>query len=285
MSLKEYIKALLPLSVLGILKRVLNKLRLRKFWSIKKLKSNTKNLATSKQINLDYILNNNDILNSWEDWQTKLNTFNISNVKAGINSGDQRAIFFLIRHLKPKVILEIGTHVGASTVNIASAISYNQKELNIKSIFRTVDIRDVNSISEKPWLKYGMTKSPIEMIKELEVSSVDFITQDSIEYLNKTVDTFDFIFLDGGHLPETVYQEIPKALNVLNKDGVILLHDYFPNGKPIWPNNYVLEGPYLATERLRKETDITILPLGNLPWKTKLGSNKTSLALCLKREN
>tara|TARA_Y100000996_G_C22027152_1_gene439334 strand:- start:137 stop:526 length:390 start_codon:yes stop_codon:yes gene_type:complete len=129
-----------------------------------------------------------------------------------------------------------------------------------------------------------MLKSPSDMIRELSgQSSVDFITNDSLDYFEKTQDTFDFIFLDGGHLPETVYQEIPRALSKLNKDGVILLHDYFPNGKPIWSNKYVLEGPFLATERLKKETDINILPLGDLPWKTKLGSKKTSLALCVKR--
>ena len=73
------------------------------------------------------------------------------------------------------------------------------------------------------------------------------------------------------------------ALDKLNKGGVILLHDYFPNGKPLWSNNYVVEGPYLATERLINEIEIDILPLGNLPWKTKMESNKTSLALCLKK--
>ncbi len=284
MSIKQSIKKLLPSTILNILIKILKQIRLRKFYSLEKLDSNTKNLVSSKKINLEYIMNNKQILNSWKHWEHKLASFKISDVKAGVNVGDQKAIFFLIRYFKPKSVLEIGTHVGASTVNIASAINYNHQELNKNAIFKTVDIRNVNSISEKPWLKYGMLKSPSDMINELNgQSSVDFITNDSLDYFEKTKDTFDFIFLDGGHLPETVYQEIPRALSKLNEDGVILLHDYFPNGKPIWSNKYVLEGPFLATERLKKETDITILPLGDLPWKTKLGSNKTSLALCLKR--
>ena len=230
-------------------------------------------------------MNNQEIINSWNEWCNKLSSFKISDVKAGVNVGDQKAIFFLIRYFKPRSILEIGTHVGASTINIASAINYNNEELKRKTNFHTVDIRDVNSNLEKPWLNYGMTKSPLEMTKELNLSElVNFITADSIDYLEKTQSTFDFVFLDGGHLAETVYQEIPKALKKLNKNGVILLHDYFPNGQPIWSNKYVLEGPFLATERLKKETNINILPLGALPWKTKLGSNKTSLALCVKRE-
>ena len=63
-----------------------------------------------------------------------------------------------------------------------------------------------------------MTKSPLEMTKELNLSElVNFITADSIDYLEKTQSTFDFVFLDGGHLAETVYQEIPKALKNLIK--------------------------------------------------------------------
>jgi len=264
--------------------KILNRIRLRKPYLLKKPKVNTNNLVSIKEINLRYILNNDEILNSWKNWEEKLNALNFIDFMGGVNPGDQRAIFYLIRYLKPKAVLEIGTHIGASTVNIASAINYNQNKLLTKSIFKTVDIRDVNSVSKKPWLKHGMTKSPIEMIKEFDCfSPVDFITDISTDYLKNTADTFDFIFLDGDHSSSTVYQEIPMALGRLNKGGVILLHDYFPNGKPLWSNNYAVEGPYLAVERLISETDITILPLGTLPWKTKLGSNKTSLALCLKK--
>jgi len=163
-------------------------------------------------------------------------------------------------------------------------MNINQNEISTKSIFKTIDIRDVNSNEKKPWLKYGMTRSPINMIKEFNFSSnVEFVKDISTDYLKNTSDTFDFIFLDGDHAPSTVYQEIPLALDKLNKGGIILLHDYFPNGKPLWSNNYAVEGPYLATKRLISEIDIDILPLGSLPWKTKFDSNTTSLALCCKR--
>lgn len=191
---------------------------------MKKPQIKKNNLASINEINLDYILKNEEILDTWKSWQDKLSSFNFIDFKGG-----------------------------------------------------------VNSIKKKPWLNYGMTKSPVEMIKELNVSHVDFVEDISINYLKKTPNTFDFIFLDGDHTPSTVYQEIPLALDKLNKGGIILIHDYFPNVKPLWPNNYVVEGPYLATKRLISETDIDILPLGSLPWKTKFDSNRTSLALCLKK--
>lgn len=252
--------------------------------ALKKLQCNTTKLLSSKELNLINIFNNEEILNSWKHWQDKFDSLNIPDLTEGVNPGDRKAIFFLIRHFKPESVLEIGTHIGASTVNIASALNYNQTELQIKPAFRTIDIRDVNSVSEKPWIQYGTDRSPLEIIKNFELDSfVEFITDTSLNYFEKTTETFDFIFLDGDHIATTVYQEIPMALEKLNNGGIILLHDYFPNGKPLWSNKSELCGPFLATERLIKEgSDIVILPLGNLPWKTKLNSNVTSLALCLK---
>ena len=86
--------------------------------------------------------------------------------------------------------------------------------------------------------------------------------------------------LDGDHAPSAVYQELPAALRVLQSDGVILLHDYFPALKPLWSDGAVIRGPWLAIERLRSEgAKIKAIPLGELPWHTKLGSRRTSLAL------
>jgi hypothetical protein len=64
---------------------------------------------------------------------------------------------------------------------------------------------------------------------------------------------------------------------------VILLHDYFPDLKPLWSNGRVIPGPWLAIERLKREgAPLTVKPFGALPWPTKLNSNNTSLALLLR---
>jgi predicted O-methyltransferase YrrM len=39
----------------------------------------------------------------------------------GVNPGDRRAIYALIRKLEPRRVLEVGTHVAASTASIALA--------------------------------------------------------------------------------------------------------------------------------------------------------------------
>jgi SAM-dependent methyltransferase len=119
------------------------------------------------------------------------------------------------------------------------------------------------------------------MIRSIQCDDlVSFINESSLTFLDRGEDKFDFVFLDGDHSATTVYQEIPRALKALKQDGVILLHDYFPGNRPIWVNGSLIPGPYLGVSRLRKEgAPIKVLPLGELPWPTKLGSRITSLAL------
>jgi hypothetical protein len=61
----------------------------------------------------------------------------------GVNPGDRRALYHLIAHFQPKRVLEIGTHVGASTVYIASAL----RRFVDGGQLTTADIADVNGTS------------------------------------------------------------------------------------------------------------------------------------------
>lgn len=198
-------------------------------------------------------------------------------VGGGVNPGDRRAIFYLVRALEPKSVLEIGTHIGASTLSIAAAL----REQGASSQLTTVDIVDVNDPVTGEWTKTGSAGSPRNMIERMRADAwTRFVTQPSLDYMSRCEQTFDFIFLDGDHAAKTVYQEIPVALRILKPGGVILLHDYFPQLEPLWSNGSVMPGPWLATERLRAEgATFGVLPLGGLPWPTKLGSRMTSLAL------
>ena len=145
----------------------------------------------------------------------------------------------------------------------------------------TVDINDVNDQATSPWLKYGSPYSPVELAQRLGLNDrITFVTGKSLEFFASCSDQYDLIFLDGDHTASTVYREIPAALVQLRREGVILLHDYFPALQPLWPGETVISGPWLATERLRSEgAEFMVIPLGELPWPTKLGSRITSLAL------
>jgi predicted O-methyltransferase YrrM len=196
----------------------------------------------------------------------------------GVNPGDRRALFYVIKAFGPTSILEIGSHVGASTVHISAAMATGSRLV-------TLDTHDVNDGPSAYWRSFGLQRSPRQMLSELNNDlDVRFVKSDSITFLKKTELRFDLVFLDGDHSKETVLQEVPKSLGVLNKNGVILLHDYFPDGKPLWSDGSVIFGPFDAMEELQmQDARLRVVPFGALPWATKLGSHITSLAMVVQK--
>lgn len=229
--------------------------------------------------NLRSTLNFPDILSSadseqWGRVARRIDARGLSHNSGGVNPGDRRAISALLEFLRPKSVLEIGTHIGSSTLVIAATLAEQEAHIT------TVDVLDVNDPELRPWEKYGSEHSPEALVRG--EAPVAFVRQSSLEFMSNTSQKFDFIFLDGDHSAATVYREMPLALQILAPGGVILIHDYFPGGQPLWPEGELILGPFLAMERFRREgAQISVAPLGELPWPTKLGSKRTSLALVL----
>lgn len=233
---------------------------------------------------LSDVLNCLETLQEWTQTEAALTqACRIADGKTpGVNPGDRRVLWYLIKGFGATAVLEVGTNVGASTLHIVAALqSRARRDSSVSPHLVTVDIQDVNYAVSGDWKKYGLMASPRDMIQAIGCGDlVSFVTEGSLTYLDRCKDEFDFIFLDGDHSAPAVYQEIPRALNVLKKNGLILMHDYFPKNRPLWTNGVIVPGPCLAVARLRKEgTPIRAVPLGDLPWPTKLGSRKTSLAL------
>jgi predicted O-methyltransferase YrrM len=217
----------------------------------------------------------------WHDAEPRLSICEIPDGTGGVNPGDRRALFYLTRALNAHSVLEIGTKIGASTTHIAAALHLNQSSGAGSCNLTTVDLRDMNDTNLKLWLDFNARYSPLVMMKMLGFEqSVEFVNEESLAYMKRCNGIFDIIFIDGSHHEQIVYQEVPVALSLLRDGGIIMLHDYFPDLKPLWSNNSVIKGPYLAIRRLINEgLDVTVRPLGRLPWSTKLGSNSTSLAV------
>jgi len=240
---------------------------------------NTANLGVLESSQIANFFCSPEIDQQWNAMAARLaDVCQIEDLKTGgVNPGDRRALFYIVKALKPANLLEIGSHVGASTVHIGAAMAPGSRLI-------TVDIQDVNDASAASWRIAGLRRSPRQMLAELSKNlDVTFVTSDSFEFLNRTDQRFDFIFLDGDHSTETVLREIPKSLDVLNRNGIILLHDYFPHLRPLWSNGSVIPGPFEAVEKLRAQgARLRVIPFGALPWATKLGSHVTSLAIVVR---
>jgi predicted O-methyltransferase YrrM len=200
--------------------------------------------------------------------------------EAGMNPGDRRALYYLVRHLRPRRVLEIGTQAGASTVHLAAGLA-DAHPRGAEARLLSVDIKDVNHPETAAWRAFRLPQSPRDAMRRLGYADlVEFRMARSLEMLREAGQTYDLIFLDGDHRLKTVVAEIPAALGRLRPGGFLLLHDYFPELRPLWPDGKVIQGPQLAVQRLRRAGwPIEAQPLGELPWPTKQGTSRTSLAL------
>jgi len=197
-----------------------------------------------------------------------------------MNPGDRRALYYLVRHLRPGRVLEVGTLAGASTVHLAVGLA-DAWPNSAASGLLTVDIADVNDPERGAWRRLGLAQSPRQAMERLGLGGmVEFRVARSLDLLAQPGEPFDLVLLDGDHRLETVMAEIPASLGRLRPGGLLLLHDYFPQLRPLWPRGRVIDGPARAVRRLQRAGwPIKVRPLGELPWPTKEGSRRTSLAL------
>jgi predicted O-methyltransferase YrrM len=198
----------------------------------------------------------------------------------GISPLCRRVIYYLTMTLEPESVLEVGTNVGASTIWIAAALG----RLDVRGTVTTVDIDDVNHADHGAWRSANMPRTPADCAVQLGLSDrIEFHRSDSREFMKAEGRGFDFIFLDGDHSARMVYSEVSLALSILNAGGLILLHDYYPDAKPLRPGGGVIKGPYRALTRISRENPlIDVLPFGALPWPANKGTTVTSLALVRK---
>jgi len=120
-----------------------------------------------------------------------------------------KMLYVSIRFLKPKNILEIGTHDGTSTNHILLAAEQNQQE-GYDSNITTLDIKDVVGS------------------KKLHNFPHNRIIESSLDHCKK-YKNYDFIFQDGSHS----FQDVTKELELFsNFDNLkfVLTHDYFLHG-------------------------------------------------------
>jgi hypothetical protein len=116
---------------------------------------------------LRIVFNCPDISKEWTECSPKLSELcQIKDGKTGaINPGDRRALFYLARAFRPAKVLEIATHVGASTMHLATALARGARSRPPRLV--TVDIEDVNGSAGSVWKQTESAKSPKQMIDEL----------------------------------------------------------------------------------------------------------------------
>ena len=147
-------------------------------------------------------------------------------------SMEGKSIFTLIRHLKPKKILELGNFKGVSSNHILQAVEMNG--------FGEVTLLDISEIID---------------YNKIHNNNFKRILSDSLEYLDKTLD-FDFIVIDDNH----EYEHVKKELSLIYKNNspkkyYIWAHDYFVESR----SDVGVKQAWDETEDLNKQKTFKVL--------------------------
>jgi hypothetical protein len=148
-------------------------------------------------------------------------------------AGDGELLYNMLRHIKPKQIIEIGC--GYSTLMIQNAIKKNKEE-------GSDCVHECIEPYEMPWLE----KLPINIIRK-KVEDID------LSFFQKLEES-DLLFIDSSHMirPQgDVLFEFLQILPLLNKGVIVHVHDIFtPRDYPeqwikefsrFWNEQYLLE--------------------------------------------
>ena len=87
---------------------------------------------------------------SWNEALEKITgVYGRTTAMGGVNPGDRRALYYLVHALRPQSLLEVGTHIGASTVFLAEALNafFRSGIRNYYASEKRLDCRERHSTS------------------------------------------------------------------------------------------------------------------------------------------
>ena len=130
---------------------------------------------------------------------------------------------WLVEHLKPKTIVELGVDFGYSTFVFAEALAKNTvgSKINIESKVYGIDWFEGDGSTG-----YRDTKKEVENnIKNHNVKHIEIIKGDFNEIAKAWSRGIDILFIDGSHDYESVKQDFETWSKFVRPQGVILMHD------------------------------------------------------------
>ncbi|CAN0924311.1 hypothetical protein LINGRAHAP2_LOCUS34097 [Linum grandiflorum] len=141
----------------------------------------------------------------------------------------------LIDRVRPKVIIEVGTFLGASTVhmaNLARGLGLHDTIILCIDDFRgwpgfEEDFPFIKHVNGDNLLLYQFMQNAVHTNVSDSVLPVPFSSSSSLSKLCEWGITADLIEIDAGHGFNSVWSDINNAYRLLRPGGVMFGHDYF----------------------------------------------------------
>ncbi|KAK9122270.1 hypothetical protein Syun_019887 [Stephania yunnanensis] len=159
----------------------------------------------------------------------------LSTTQTGQGMGLHRVGFeTLIRKVKPRTIIELGTFLGASAIHMAELASRLGLETQIICVddfrgwpgFQT-RFTDIGSVNGDVMLMYQFMQNVVYFNATDSILPVPYSTGSALEGLCELGVFADLIEVDAGHDFHSAWSDINRAYKLLRPGGVMFGHDYF----------------------------------------------------------
>ncbi|KAK8654454.1 hypothetical protein V6N13_128422 [Hibiscus sabdariffa] len=147
------------------------------------------------------------------------------------SSGSNGAVFEqLIKRVKPKVIVEVGTFLGSSAlhmVNVTRKLGLQTQILCLDDFRGWPGFKDIKMINGDVLLLQQFMQNVVYFNATDSVLPVPFSTGSGLEKLCEWGVTADLLEIYSGHDFISAWGDINRAYRILRPGGVIFGHDYF----------------------------------------------------------
>lgn len=154
-------------------------------------------------------------------------------IKGDTDLSNYQLITRLVKYLNPKIIVEIGTFRGKTTLGLAKNSPINSLVVTIGLPIEKMNGKETNYGTDNP---YFLKKAEIgscfkDTIEEQKIKQIyaDSHSNDCKVQLDALIGNFkiDFAFIDGAHDYDSVKYDFEKViLPRLSKNGVVIFDDY-----------------------------------------------------------
>lgn len=141
-------------------------------------------------------------------------------------------ILSIVSELKPKIILEIGTHKANRPIEWRAVC-------NFKYIGFDLFESGTPELNKKEGNTKGMCSKKFAMNKlsmhDIDNELYEGLSADTVPLFNKnnTDIQINFAFIDGGHSAQTILLDLQNVKPLMAPNGVIILDDYYTQHKNI----------------------------------------------------
>lgn len=152
---------------------------------------------------------------------------------------------FLIKLLKVKRVLEVGTFTGYSSLVMALALPQDGQLITLDNAENTTNI------AKQFWQKAGVE------------NKVEFILGPALQTLPKIQGTFDLIFVDADKANYLKYYEM--CLNLLSPQGVMLFDNTFMNASVLDLSSNIGQAVHEFNQFIHQDprVEIAMLPVSD----------------------